>query len=51
MTYRKDYKTKNVSLYPYKEATITPAMYVVGSIVIILLFIIAYMATYIPPMA
>lgn len=51
MTYRKDYKTKNKTLYPYREARINRTMMFFGTIIIILLSIIAFIVTYTPPLA
>ncbi len=51
MDYRKDYKTGHTSLHPYREARINRTMMFFGTIIIILLFIIAFMATPTVPLA
>lgn len=39
------------SLYPYKEATITPAMMIVGTIIIIVMVIVSFLIMSVPPLA
>lgn len=39
------------SLYPYREAQITPAMIIVGVIMMIIMFIICFTITSVPALA
>ena len=39
------------SLHRYREAKITPAMWIVGTIMIIIMSIICFIITYVPPLA
>ena len=42
---------KPASLYPYREARITPAMWIVGTIMIIIIMIIAFILFPVPTLA
>jgi len=42
---------KKVSLYPYREAQITPAMKIVGGLIIIIMMIVSFVIMSVPSLA
>ena len=42
---------KKASLYPYKEAKITPAMQIVGGLIIIIMMIVSFIIMSVPSLA